>query len=80
MHGKVDMTIEQRLIDLLGEQALAANLGEAPVLHPVAGRADRDNLDGTRCGEIGVRGNQAVAHESGLVKRHRAAAGADAER
>ena len=34
----------------------------------------------SRCGEIGMRGNEAVAHECGLVQRHRAAAGADAER
>ena len=28
MHGEVDMAVDQRLIDLLGEQALAADLGK----------------------------------------------------
>ena len=41
VHGEVDPAIEQRLVDLLGEQALAADLGEAAVLHRVACGADR---------------------------------------
>ena len=32
---------EQRLLDLAGEEALAADLAERPVLHPVAGGLDR---------------------------------------
>ena len=45
MHGEVDAPVEQRLLDLLGEQALAADLGQRPVLDAVAGGADDDDLD-----------------------------------
>ena len=41
VHREVDPAIGQRLVDLLGEQALAADLGQAAVLHRVAGGADR---------------------------------------
>ena len=66
-------------VDLLGEQALAADLGEQPVLHPVAGRADRHDLDRSVRGEFGVSCNQTIANEGCLVQRHRAAAGSDPE-
>ena len=39
MDGAVDAAVEQRLLDLLGEQALAADLQQRAVLHPVAGGA-----------------------------------------
>ena len=35
MHGEVDATIEQRLMNLLGEESLAADLGEPPILDAV---------------------------------------------
>ena len=54
MHRQVDPPVEQRLLDLLGEQALAADLGEQAVLHPVAGGADGDELDRSRLGELGM--------------------------
>jgi hypothetical protein len=79
MHCQIDMPGDQRLLDLFDEQALAADLGEQPVLHPVAGRADRHNLDRSLRGQFGVSRNQAIANEGGLVQRHRAAAGTDAE-
>ena len=40
VHREVDAAVEQRLVDLLGEQALAADLRQAAVLHRVAGGAD----------------------------------------
>jgi hypothetical protein len=79
MHRHIDMPSDQRLLDLLDEQALAADLGEQPVLHPVAGRADRHNLDRSVRGEFGVSRNQTIADEGGLAQRHWAAAGPDAE-
>ena len=79
MHRQINMPGDQRLLDLLDEQALAADLGEQPVLHPVAGRADRHDLDRSIRGEFGVSRNQAIANEGGLVQRHRTAAGSDAE-
>jgi hypothetical protein len=79
MHRQVNMPGDQGLLDLLDEQPLAADLGEQPVLHPVAGSADRDDLDRSLRGEFGVSRNQTIADEGGLAQRHRAAAGPDAE-
>ncbi len=80
MHGEVDTPGEQRLLDLLGEEALAADFGQAAVLHAVARCANGDDLDGPRRVEVGMGNEQPVAHQSGLAQRHRAAAGANAER
>ncbi len=65
--------------DLLGEQALAADLGQEAGLHAIAGGADRHELDRARGGEAGMGGAKPVADQPGLVERHRAAAGADAK-
>ena len=40
MHRGVDLAVEQRRVDLLGEQPLAAGFGERPVLDEVAAGAD----------------------------------------
>src|SRR5262252_1930896 len=80
MHGEINTPGKKRLLDFLGEQALAADFSQATVLHPVSGRADCHDLDGPRCGKAGMCRDEAVAHESGLAQRHRTAAGADAER
>ena len=45
MHRQIDPPVQQRLVDLLGEQALAADLGQRPVEDPVAGGLDDDHLD-----------------------------------
>ena len=42
VHRAVDAAVEQRLLDLLGEQPLAADLEQAAVLHAVAGGGDED--------------------------------------
>ena len=44
MHGDIDAVAEQRFLDLLGEQALAAGFRQRPVLDAVAAGGDR--LDG----------------------------------
>src|SRR5436190_9744818 len=80
MHREIDMPGEQRLLDFLGEQALAADLGEPPILHPVAGRANSHHLDRARRGEIGVKGHQTTAYQTGLAQRHRAATRSYAQR
>src|SRR5690606_25271396 len=36
--------IKKLLLDFLGEEPLAADFGKCPILHPVAGRADDDDL------------------------------------
>ena len=78
MHGEVDGAGDERLLDLLGEQALAAGLRQRPVADDVAAGADDLELDPFR-GER-VRGGQAIAHVLGLSERERAAARADDER
>ena len=79
MHREIDAPVEQRLFDLLGEQALAADLGEQLGLDPVAGRADRHQLDPILRRQLGMNLPQPVAHKAGLVQRHRAAARSDAK-
>src|SRR5512142_2636035 len=45
MHGEIDAPVEQRLLDLLGEQALAADVRQRPILDAVAGGLDDDQRD-----------------------------------
>ena len=80
MHGEIDAPVEQCFFDFLREEALAADLGEPAGLHPVAGGADRQQLDRACDGQLGMSSAQPVAHQLGLVKRHRAAARTDAKR
>src|SRR5262249_56087583 len=78
MEGKGDGAGEERLLDLFGEEALAAGVGERPAADPVAGgvnRLERDRVGGKR-----VRGGEALAHELRLRERERAAARTDDER
>ena len=65
MHGEVDAPIEQRLLDFLREQALAADLGEQAGLHAVPGRADRHEFERAVGGKLGMGGAQPVAHKLG---------------
>ena len=50
-------------LDEAATRQTAADLGEQPVLHPIAGRADRHNLDRSVRGEFGVSRNQTIADE-----------------
>ena len=75
MHRHVDPPGEQRLVDLLGEQALAADVGECAVLHPVAGGDYGHDLGHRRAW---MRGGQQIAHHPRLSQRQPAAATADA--
>src|SRR3546814_4848524 len=45
MNGRVDVATQKRRIQLLGPQRLAADLGERPVLHAVAGGGKGDKRD-----------------------------------
>jgi hypothetical protein len=36
MHREIHAAVQQRCVDLLREQALAAEIGQGPVQHPVA--------------------------------------------
>jgi hypothetical protein len=76
MHREIDGALDQRLLDLLGEEALAADLLEPDILNPVAGGADDGDLGGR---QIGMRGGKPRLHLLRLGQRQGAAAGADAE-
>src|SRR5262245_55779057 len=78
MHRELDPAGAERLLDLLGEQALAAGLRQRPVADHVAGGADDLELDPFRGKRM--RGGQTIAHLFGLGERERAAARADDER
>ena len=45
MYGEIDSAITQRLLEFLGEQSLAADLGERAVLDHVAAGPDRHDRD-----------------------------------
>ena len=77
MDRKVDAPIEQRLLDLLGEEALAADLGQRPVEDAVAAGADDDDLEVAPWRSRARR--RGGPRSLGLGERERAAAGADAE-
>src|SRR5579862_6116891 len=79
MDGEIDAAVFQGLLELLGEEALAADLGERPVGHLIAGGADDDGLDRTFSGERGMRAAEAPAQLARLRQRELAAAGPDAQ-
>jgi hypothetical protein len=76
MHRQVDAAVQQGLLDLLGEQAFAADLRQRTVLDGVAGGAD----DGKADFVLGhaERHGQPRAHGPRLHQSERAAARADA--
>src|SRR5260370_1119140 len=78
MHRQIDGARAERLLDLLGEETLAAGLRQRPVADGGGGGADGLELDALRGKRM--RGGQAIAHLSGLRERERAAACADDER
>ncbi|MBN8927896.1 MAG: hydroxymethylbilane synthase, partial [Rhodospirillales bacterium] len=80
VHREIHAPIGQRLVDFLGEQALAADLGQLAVLHGVAGGADRMLLEHVHAAQDGAEAGQELQEEPGLPKRERGAAGADAQR
>ena len=77
VHGEIDLVRQQRLLDLLGEQPLAAGLRERAILDRVAGRADDVQGDPHLVESVG--GGEACAHLVRLRERQRRAARADAQ-
>ncbi len=70
MNGGVDAPGEQRVIDLLGEEAGAADPGERDVADPVAGRPEDHDLDR----QVWRGGRERAADVLGLPPRQLAAA------
>jgi len=79
MDGDVDPTVQQRLLDLLREQSLAADLGQRTVEEPVSGGADDLEAHGILRRELRHRRGKGVADHARLRERERRAAGADHE-
>ena len=79
--GAVDAAVEQGLLDLLGEQALAADLQQPAVLDAVAGGGDDDQRARPPSASSGRRpGRRRCAlHQAGLGQGQLGAAGADAD-
>ncbi len=75
MHRQIDLAGSERLLDLLGEHALAAEFGQRPVADAVPGGCDGDNLDVT--GRQPMGGGEAVAGLARLGKRKRRTAGSN---
>jgi hypothetical protein len=77
MHGNVDLARQQRLLDLFGKEALAAGVGERPILDAVAGGLDRADLE--RQPSPAVRRLEALAHLMRLRQRQRRSTRADSD-
>ena len=75
MHGDVDLAGRQRLLDLLGEESLAAEFRQRTVADGVAGGRYGADLDPFR--RPAMRGRQAGPHHGGLGQRERTAARPD---
>ena len=80
VHREVDAAVGERLVDLLGEQALAADLRQAAILHRVAGGADGMLLEHVQAAQHRAEAGQDREEAAGLDQRQRRAAGADAQR
>ena len=74
MHGEIDRAGQQRLVDLLGEQALAAEIAQRSG-DAVAGGGDDAELDVALA--QAMRRHQQRADMARLPERERAAARAD---
>jgi hypothetical protein len=75
MHRQIDLVRDQGLLDLLGEQALAADLGERPILDHIAAGADDLELECLGGKTMGAR--QLRPDHGGLRQRQRAATRSD---
>ena len=79
MDGEVDRAGEQRLLDLLGEEPLAALVGERARRGTVAAGADRHDLERALGGERGMRGGEPRLGLCGLRERQGTAAAAETQ-
>src|SRR3546814_16063032 len=68
-----DRAGDERFLDLLGEEALAADLRQRAILDAVTGRLDDDDGNRLLGRQFGVRGGKAAAHLLGLGQRQRRA-------
>ena len=58
VHGEVDLAAQQRVLDFLHEQPLAADFRERRFLQPIARRGDDDDAAGPPAGGGDARGDR----------------------
>eukprot|EP00958_Prasinococcus_capsulatus_P015766 scaffold1690_cov366-Prasinococcus_capsulatus_cf.AAC.2 len=80
VHGDVDAAVQEGLVDLLGEEALAANVRQGLAEHLVAGGLDHHDLQRALLRQVRVRRLEQVARHVRLRQGQRRAAGADLDR
>ncbi len=79
MNRDIDVTGEEGLFHLLGEQTLSADVGQWAVGHAVTGRANDDEFDVINC-QVLMGGREFGPDLPGLSEGELAAAGADTHR
>ena len=77
MDGQINGPFRKRFLDFLGEQPLAADFRQGPILHPVARCAD--DFDRNRFFLHAMRCRQQAAGQMGLEKSEFRAARANAQ-
>ena len=65
MHGNVDAAVQQGVVNLLGEEALAADVGQGLVQNLVASGLDDDDVQGALLGKLGESGLQGFEKQRG---------------
>ena len=78
MDGQVGFAGDQRPVQLLGPERLAADVGERTVLDPVAAGLDGDDLNRVRA--PAMSGDQRLCGHARLRQRERRTPGAQAQR
>ena len=73
MHGEIDAPVQERLLDLLGEEPLAADLGERAVGEAIARGGDDGGAQRAVLGERGMSRHELGADVAGLGDGERAA-------
>jgi hypothetical protein len=78
--GEIHPPVQQRLVDFLGEQAFAADIGQPSVLHGVAGGADDVFLEHVHPPQHRAELADLCQERPRLPQRERRAARADTQR
>ena len=80
MDREVDPPVQQRFIEFLGEQTLAADVRERTIENLVTGRLDHDDRNLARLAKLRMDSDQLSAGRFRLGQGKGASAGADAKR
>ncbi len=80
VHGEVDPTVQQGFMDFLGEQPLAANLGQSAILDLITCRVDQVLLKRVHVAQNGTESRQACQERARLPQCERRPTRADTQR